>query len=88
MERKQKWQDKNAVDETDNVPHKETHEPLQDIPEANAEVELAMTSSETMTTETFKKVLELSSEQLVGYGDLRYPKLIVFVVSPAAGISK
>jgi hypothetical protein len=53
------------LDETDNLPREETPEPLQDIPESNAEIELVMTSSETTTIETYKKVLELSSEQLV-----------------------
>jgi hypothetical protein len=53
------------LDETDNLPREETPEPLQDIPESNAEIELVMASSETTTIETYKKVLELSSEQLV-----------------------
>ncbi|CAB4005641.1 Hypothetical predicted protein [Paramuricea clavata] len=61
-ERKQ-WVNEN-LDETDNLPREETPEPLQEIPESNAEIELVMTSSETTTIETYKKVLELSSEQL------------------------
>ena len=53
------------LDEPDNIPHAETPEPLPDIPESNTDIELTMTSPETMSTETYKKVLVLSSEQLV-----------------------
>ena len=62
---RKKWENEN-LDETDSFPQEGSPEPLQDIVESNNEIELAaMTSSETMTTETYKKVLELSSEQLV-----------------------
>ena len=46
------------------MPRVETPELLQDIPENNDEMELTITSSD-MATETYKKVLELSSDQLV-----------------------
>ena len=61
-----KWQGENA-DETDSLPRDETPEPLQEIPENGAEIELSASSTDTMTTETFKKVLELSSDQLVRF---------------------
>ncbi|XP_028405864.1 phosphatidate phosphatase LPIN2-like [Dendronephthya gigantea] len=58
-----KWQTE-SLDETDSLPRDETPEPLQEIPENGAEMELSVSSTDTMTTETYKKVLELSSDQL------------------------
>jgi hypothetical protein len=68
---REQWQDE-SLDETDNLRQVETPEPMPDITltDNNGEIELTMTSSETTTTETFKKVLELSSEQLVRFSVL------------------